>query len=436
MVYALVHSNFEFIFRVPAIGFLLAAIGGVALSIGDSARKEEAQPSKGAGRGWRMEGRGWRRRAGLLAAAAGAVVFLILPSARGYLSGRAAAGGFLLLEKGLVDPAAACFSRAHDLDRSAHPPLYGLARAEMARFHRAAARTEAYARIEKLLEQAGAGNPWDVRTEWTRAAFLSRLGDLAGAESALRRAQGLDPSNPFFSLELARLRLSLRDPRGAAALLRQASETYPPIWPAALSLLVSRVENGAILRELAPRGATFRRDLVYALLAARRTAEGREEAERAARNDPDDGDSWLALGRAAAADGRTGEARDAYRRSLALDPDNGTVWAELGGLHLRRGEDEEGLRCFLTAVGFSPTALGPARSAGALLLSRRGAEAALGYWDSLSRRAPEWGYPHFARAEIRLGMNDRKGASSDLAKALEREPENPRFLALLRRLQP
>ncbi len=417
-IYAVVHASVEFVFRVPAISYLLAALGGMALS------------SSG---GCRIGNRGWRRAA-RLAAAAAAVFFLILPASRSFLSRRAAARGFLLLQRGKASPAVSYFARAHDLDPLDYSALYGLARSEIALFGRAGERTESYARIESLLDRARAANPRDARTEWTRAAFLSRLGDGAGAEAALRRGLALDPSNPFFSRELARALIARGEARSAVGVLREAASIYPPAWPGALSLLVARVDDPSLLRDLPPEGARFRRDLAYALLARGRTGAAREEARRAAGSEPSAA-GWLAVGRTAAAAGDLAEARDAYRRSLALSPLNPPVWAELGALELRRGEEEAALACYLTAAGISHTSLGPARAAGSLLLSRRGPEAALAFWGSLARRQPDWGYPPYARAEIFLRENDPERAEAELAEALRRDPENSLFLALQGRIR-
>jgi Flp pilus assembly protein TadD/O-antigen ligase len=434
LVYAAIHSNVEFIFRVPAISLLLAAVGGVALSIGGGAREDTTQPIEGTGRGWRVGDGGWGRRAGLLAAAAGAAFFLIMPAARSLLSGRASERGFRLLEQGKIEQSASYFSRAQALDQRGYLPPYGLARVEIARFSRARERTEAYARIGRFLDRARENNPWDTRTGWTLAAFLSRLSDNAGAEKALREAVSLDPSNPFFALGLARLRLLREDPRGAAALLRKASATYICVWPSALSFLASRVNDYSVLQELPPDGDDFRRDLAYTLLAAHRPEEARQEAIRAAEIAPGDSSNWLALGRIAAASGRLDEARDAYRTMLTLSPSDPVAWSELGDLHLRRGEEEDALRCFLMAVGLSPKALGPARSAGRLLALRRGAEAAVSFWETISRRNPESGYPRFALAEFLADQGEEARAREELSRALELEPANPGFLLLQKKL--
>jgi cytochrome c-type biogenesis protein CcmH/NrfG len=79
-----------------------------------------------------------------------------------------------------------------------------------------------------------------------------------------------------------------------------------------------------------------------------------EALEKAAAQDPNNPDGWIALGNAHYDSGLTEKSIQAYETALKLQPENADVWTDLGVMYRRNGEPEKAVSAFEKAQSVSP----------------------------------------------------------------------------------
>ncbi len=413
LIYAAVHSGFDFILRLPANTLSLASLVGLGLSAGLDQRKSSGLTGR----------RPVPRLVGLTIAGA-LIIFLFLPLFRFYRSEMTARQGERLLAAGDPEAAGELFSRAHRLDPDSPRPLLGRAAAGMAVFDRAEDQAALYNSILADLETARRINPRDIRPLRRLSRFHRRLSAYEQAEADLEEALALDPVNPFLYYELAENDLSRGASLSAARRLRRATEIYPMIWGDARDLLFRHTGDYEILKELPPRQAQFHRRMGYQLLPADNPAGAEREFIKALELAPKDPENLRGLARLYARIGRLEEARRYYQEALARAPDNHQWLAELGDVYQDLDLTAEALACYLQARDLDPASRRYPEKAGAAILALRGPEEALSFWEEASAGDPGWARPHFVRATLLLAAGRTAEAQREIDRAVFLHPGN------------
>lgn len=424
LVYAAVHSGFDFILRLPANALLLAALVGLGLS-GESGSRETPSPAI-------------RRAAvpaGGFALAICLGVFLYLPLVQFFRSEKASRRGEQLLAAGNPGEALELFSRAHQLSPSAVRPLLGRAAARMALFDRADEdRVGIYSSIIADLETARRNNPRDTRPPRDLGHFHQRLSAFAEAGRHLEAALLIDPLNPHLHFELAENDLHRGEYISAARRLRRANEIYPMMWGASWKLLFSRTGDYEILKELPPREGKYHRLMGYYLLAEDNFTGAQREFRVAVELAPEDPKNRRALGRFFVRSGDPEQAIAHYRRALDLDPGRHQWWAELGDIYTELDRSGEALELYLRARGMEPGRRRYSEKAGAAILRLRGPQEAIAFWGRAAEEDQGWARPHYLRAKLLLEEGWPASAEEEINRALSRDPGNRSFLKLKKRI--
>ncbi len=424
LIYAAVHSGFDFILRLPANALFLAALVGLGLS-GAPVKMGSPEP---AGR------RAVKMTAGL-AIAAFLAVFLVSPLFRLYRSEAAAREGELILAAGRPEEARETFSRAHQLDPSSVRPLLGRAAAGMAVFDRAEDRIELYNSILKDLAVAGRNNPRDTRPPRDLGRFHQRCSAFAEAGKFLEEALALDPLNPHLHYELAENDLHRGEYLSAARRLRRANEIYPMMWGASWKLLFSQTWDYEILKELPPREGKYHRLMGYYLQESGNVDGAGKEFSKAVELEPDEPENWRALGWYYSRNGYPEESLPCYRRALFLSPGNHQWWAEMGDLLRTLDMLEEALDAYLQARDLEPGRRGYSEKVGTVIFSLKGPAAAIAFWGEVSTLDEGWSRPHYLRARLFLEEGKPEPAEKEIAQALAREPGNRHYSKLKARIE-
>ncbi len=153
------------------------------------------------------------------------------------------------------------------------------------------------AEAEALWRRAAALDPTAVDCRQALAWRYRQAGKLAETIGLLEELWGLEPANPSYGLEIARLHLQQKQPEKAEAALQRLCRDFPRL-----------AEPHALLAELhLQRGG----QAPEALALARRAAELEPSAPH----------YWL-VARASQAAGKLPEALAALEKALALDPGN------------------------------------------------------------------------------------------------------------------
>ncbi|MEJ2503865.1 MAG: tetratricopeptide repeat protein, partial [Gemmatimonadota bacterium] len=228
-------------------------------------------------------------------------------------------------------------------------------------------RGDAFDAVRRLVALLESGGPRvDV---YLNLAYALRLqGRHSDALQAIADAGKLAPDDPRIALAEGATRLAAGQLEEAAAALDRdrdgiGDDGAPPApyyHAAALAAAAAgrladaadHVERGlgqhpasAPLHLLAGNIAERKGDMVAAEAAYRRAAEEDPTLPQAHRN----------LGDVAEWSGRPDEALEHYRRAAELDPDLGDVlYSRMAGLHYRRREREEAIRCWRRAIELNP----------------------------------------------------------------------------------
>ncbi len=422
LVYASVHSGFDFILRLPANVIFLVSLVGLGLA--------SAPP----GGGFAIRRR-WARLSGSLAAIAVIVLILLVPSLRFYRSEAMTREGERLLGSGMTREAREIFSRAHRLDPSAVRPLLGRAAAGIADFDRAEDPVSSYSSILADLNTARRNNPRDIRPPRRLSRFHRRLSAFEEAGSYLEAALVLDPVNPFLYYELAENDLSRGASLSAARRLRRATEIYPMIWGDARRLLFSHTGDYEILKELPPREGLFHRRMGYQLLGEENLPAAEAEFSKARALEPDESENLRALGLCSARAGRLPEAAEYYREALDREPDRHQWLAELGDILRDLDSPAEALDLYLRARALAPGRRRYAEKAGTTILFLQGPAAAIDFWGEAAAGEPEWSRPYYLRARLFLETGRPAEAEREIDLAISRQPGNRYYAKLKSRIE-
>ena len=420
--YALVHSAFDFILRIPSNAFLLAAIAGISLSFSGTSQSGPGLIS--------------RRNKLAFALFLGLLLFLLIfsPLGKHFLADLEVRKAKILLREGNPREAREHFSRAVEIDTQSMEALYGRARADMMLFDFSTDKIRLYQSILADLGKARQINPWDTLPLLKLAVFHQRLGAYERAEDNFSEALSLDPTSSHLYLARGRNDLLRGDKKSAARNLNQASEIYPCVWPGALELLLSRATDYEILKDLPPPVDKFHRELGYKLLALKEWKGAEEEFKRAVELDPEETKNWRALGLLYSWKNDYIESRKAYKEALSLSPENSRLWSEFGEALKDMGQPEGAVICYRRAWKLNNQSPSLAGKAAALILKLEGNEAALTFWREVSRINPDWDRPHYHRAHLRLATGSFAQAQKEIERALELMPENPYYLKLRKKI--
>jgi tetratricopeptide (TPR) repeat protein len=206
-----------------------------------------------------------------------------------------------------LDAAQKAFLDASKLDPKAAPPLLGLAEVARQRNQRA--------EVEKWLKQALAVAPQsaDVQRAWGR--YQLAIGNLPGAETALRKSAELAPRTAISYLDLGDLYMGgLNRPRDAEAAYRRAVE-------------------------LQPDSASAHFGLGTALVALGRTDEAVTALETSVKLAPERPQPLLALGKLYTAKQDHTRALVTYDRLLKLQPGFVPALLDRGDIYLMARRD-------------------------------------------------------------------------------------------------
>ena len=106
--------------------------------------------------------------------------------------------------------------------------------------------------------------------------------------------------------------------------------------------------------------------------------------EKAVAQNPEDGETWRALGNLYFDTQRHDDAIDAYNKSLAIIPDNANVLTDLGVMYRRTGKPEKAVEAFERAIAVDPEHETPRFNKGIVLLhDLKDEKGALAAWRGL-----------------------------------------------------
>lgn len=224
------------------------------------------------------------------------------------------------------------------------------------------ARPEQLADIRYDIAAAIARDPDHAAAYWTaRAAVLSRMGDRAGASTALDSALARDPGFAPAHFALAEQDIARGKPDEArrhyeAALERRPNHVGSLLGLASLDLAAGRVDQGIdrLRAALAQRDELSTRvSLVDALVKKGALREALEEAERGVARDPQAAESHHGLGVVYNLLDRLPEAERAFRAALAVraTPD---AHIDLAGVLGRQKRSKDALASYKRALREEP----------------------------------------------------------------------------------
>jgi len=421
LIYALVHSGFDFILRIPANSYLLAALTGIALAF----RKFQSVPVLTS-----------QRSKFAFALTAGLLLFFFIlnPTGKLFLADQEVRRGNKLLREDKPRDAREFFSRALQIDPGTIRALYGRARADMILFDRSPDKIRLYESIRADLGEARQINPWDTLLLLELAVFHQRLSAYEKAADNFTEALSLDPTSPYLYLARARNHLRRGNEKAAAGDLNRAAEIYVCAWPKAMKLLLSHTADYEILKDLPPPEDEFHLSLGYELMALRNWEGAEEEFRRAVQCNPEDWRNWRALGRLYFRLDDLQKSERAYGKALSLAPGDAQLYSELGDIFRNGQKGGKAIEFYLRAYQLEPHNDLYPKQAGAMLLKREGSETALRFWQDVSRNRPGWGWPYYARAVIFFNNDDIPRARQEITLALERTPKHHLYLNFKRKL--
>jgi tetratricopeptide (TPR) repeat protein len=306
------------------------------------------------------------------------------------------------------------------------------------------------------------------------ARARGRIGDLAGAEAALKRSLAIDKRSAEARVALAELYaetgrpaeaevefrsvlardrfcaaaatglarrlLDRRKPQEAAQALapvaasRSADSTLLQMFSEALKAS-GRIDEAVAAAERAAGAAPFSPIAWHNLAAALGDAERNQEAEAAARRALAQGldapETFLVLGRALVGQGRYGEAEEAFRQATLRRPDYEEAHRELAAIVWLRTESLEAASADLDRALAAGPALQGLAVVKAKLLDHAG-DAAGAYALLAGYAAAPEAQPLLLAAAAQAALRCDAASAVKLAgRALDPVPDDPRLLAVL-----
>lgn len=241
----------------------------------------------------------------------------------------------------------------------AHPDSEATWRA-YGRWHYRAGR---FGRSVTLFRQAVDRHPRSALLHYDLADALEEAGDREEARDKMAIAARLDPSDPDYGDELARLEFVLGDSDEAIRRWEALVAQHPRAWRARLHLStaylgVGRAAEAATMLEALQRTHPGDENLLVRLGEARARSgdhAGARVALRAALEAGADESRVLPLlAMASAAEGDLSEARSQFERALALDPSNRAVRLAYARVMIVVGEPETAEAQYRAALARSP----------------------------------------------------------------------------------
>jgi cellulose synthase operon protein C len=267
---------------------------------------------------------------------------------------------------------------------------------------------------------------------------LERLGHAGDAEAAFESAAELDPANPVYHKELARI-FGGSDHRGAAAALRRVLDLDATDHEATFELALVHASDGddesarrlfARAVRLAPGIAAYHRAL--GLCLARLGEDGAAgHFEDALAIEPEVPGTLADLAGLLADEGRRSDAIQAFEKAVRLDPDNADYWRRLGQLYLAEGDAEAAVSAFTEAVRADPGDGAAHRTVGMALEALGRPEDAARAYEQAARIDPRDGDTLVRLGHARTECGDAEGAVEALERALAIEPHHGGALVAL-----
>ncbi|WP_161539577.1 O-linked N-acetylglucosamine transferase, SPINDLY family protein [Paramagnetospirillum kuznetsovii] len=221
----------------------------------------------------------------------------------------------------------------------------------------------------------------DIEALASRSEALYRSGQLAEAETALRKLAGLLPDNPMVHYNLARVLKDRGRIDAAATALRKALGLAPAMMEGWLNLGTLLGESG-------------------------RWAEAAEAFQHGLAAKPDSWQLLTSLGRVRITQGRRKEAEDLLRRSLALAPDAPPTLVNLGNLLSDHGSLAEAVSLFERAMALAPTMPEALMGAGNAVRKIGEMGRAIAYYEKAAAARPSDLAMRARLTEARLGVCD------------------------------
>jgi len=295
-------------------------------------------------------------------------------------------------------------------------------------------------RAQTEYQQALALEPDDWILNKNYGDLLRRVGDLAGAEVALKRSLELLPHNSTVRLDLGLLQVQMQ--RSAEAgkqfetILQDDPHSVPALNGLALTFNQSGRKDQAIATfekaaKLKPGSADTRMNLGTALEAAGRKGEATEQFRAALHGRLETPELLARLGRICMVQGWVDEAVASFEKAATLNPADALVQWYLGGALDAKARFAEAQQHFSRAVTLDPDFPGGHLGYG-IELAREGKDsAAAEQFDSALKLDPR-----LVEARLRLGISlarQRKlsEARTQFEQVLAVEPNNPTALKYL-----
>jgi tetratricopeptide (TPR) repeat protein len=236
--------------------------------------------------------------------------------------------------------------------------------------------------VRQQFKDAIALSPEDWVLQRNFANLLLKLGDLSGAEAAMRRSIELIPHDLNGHVELGLLLLQARRPEEAGSEFELVLREDPRSVPALNGLALARNALGNPERALAmlkqalairPGSADTHLNLGTALAAAGQKDQARDQFRVALQEHLGTPDLMVRLGKICMAQGWVDEGITNFQKAVSFDPVNPTIHWYLGGALDTRGRFEEALLHFSESVRLDPNFANGHLSRG-IELSRLGKE--------------------------------------------------------------
>ncbi len=423
LIYAFIHSCFDFIFRLPANAFLLAGIIGLGLSISLPRRRPVVVLG--------------RKTAWLICISV--IIFLtglvFIPMIKYYRSYRIYQQGLEGLSRHQSLSALADFTAAIELVPDEGEYYLSRSLAKMQLFDQSGDKIGLFDDIISDLEFGRRINPWNPAIPWHQAKFYRRLRAYSQAEDKFNDALRLDPTNPFILMDQARLDFDRGQLDSAAERLRQAAENYPPAGPHCIDMILSQTSDYRLLERVPPPIAWLHRQLGYKLREKGMWEEAKTEFGKALSLDPGDPANWLARGEADLLLERYQDASAAFEKAASIKPGDGYAWSRLGEVYLKLKEKETALRYFRRAWLCGSDGRKYSKRLYSVIKDVEGNSAAREFLIDLSDKAPELAWPYSARAEISMEEGEYERARGEVNQALKKDPDHPYFNKLKTRIK-
>jgi tetratricopeptide (TPR) repeat protein len=235
---------------------------------------------------------------------------------------------------------------------------------------------------------------------------LERLGRREEAVSSARRACELEPSDPYFAVNLSYTLLASGDADGAETALRNALELNPdfPELTLTLSHLLAKRQKIPAAIEAAQRALTFSARVLTILPHLARLFVSCNDFEQAA---------------------------EMYRRALGVRPHDAALHFDLADVLWKAGDHAGAIQECSEAIRLAPSELRYRIFAAEFLLKAGRLEEALAMYREVLRIDPRERSVHEALAHLYVRLGDVETAITHCYAALDQHPENPALLVHL-----